>query len=55
MKKIEQKKMKCSKWFESLRNTICREIETLEESKSKFKRKNGLETQKVLSAWVVVK
>ena len=41
MKKIEHKKMKCSKWFESLRNTICREIETLEESKSKFKRKIG--------------
>ena len=46
MKKIEQKKMKCSKWFKSLRNTICREIETLEESKSKFKRKKWLRDPK---------
>ena len=46
MKKIKQKKIKCSKWFKSLRNTICREIETLEESKSKFKRKKWLRDPK---------
>ena len=39
MKKIEQNKIMCSKWFQSLRNLICKEIEALEESSVKFKRK----------------
>ena len=32
MKKIEQNKIMCSKWFQSLRNLICKEIEELEEA-----------------------
>ena len=39
MKKIEQNKIMCSKWFQSLRNLICKEIEALEEGSVKFKRK----------------
>ena len=47
MKKIEENKILCSKWFESLRNAICIEIERLEESKSRFKKKkSGFEIQK---------
>ena len=39
MKKIDQNKSTCSKWFKALRNLICKEIEALEESNCKFKRK----------------
>ncbi len=39
MKKIDQNKIMCSEWFQSLRNKICNEIEALEESTNKFKRK----------------
>ena len=55
MKKIEQNKIMCSKWFQSLRNLICKEIEALEGSSVKFKRKSGLEIRMVQKTWVVVK
>ena len=46
MKKIEQHKIKCSDWFESLRNSICKEIERLEESQCKFSKKKWLRDPK---------
>ena len=41
MKKIEQNKILCSEWFQTLRKTICEEIEKLEDSNCKFSKKNG--------------
>ena len=46
MKKIEQHKIKCSDWFKSLRNSICKEIERLEESQCKFSKKKWLRDPK---------
>ena len=46
MKKIEQHKIKCSDWFKSLRNSICKEIERLEESQFKFIKKKWLRDPK---------
>ena len=40
MKKIEEKKKICSKWFKTLRNSICKELEDIEKSDEKFKRKS---------------
>ena len=48
MKKIEQHKIKCSDWFKSLRNSICKEIERLEESQFKFIKKKWLRDPKGL-------
>ncbi len=42
MKKIEENKKLCSEWFELLRNRICKEIQGLEEGKSKFIKKKWL-------------
>ena len=38
MKKSKKKKI-CSKWFKNLRNSICKELEDIEKSDEKFKRK----------------
>ena len=40
MKKIEERKKICSKWFKNLRNSICKELEDIEKSDEKFKRKS---------------
>ena len=46
MKKIEQNKILCSEWFQTLRKTICEEIEKLEDSNCKFSRKKWLRDPK---------
>ena len=46
MKKIEQNKILCSEWFQTLRKTICEEIEKLEDSNCKFSKKKWLRDPK---------
>ena len=43
MKKIDDKKKISSEWFKELRDKICQELEKLEISGKKFKKKNGTE------------
>ena len=39
MKKIEDKKKKiCNEWFKELRNSICKELQSFENTKIKFKK-----------------
>ena len=44
MKKIDQNKIMCSEWFQSLRNKICNEIEALKKVLINLKEKSQ-ETQ----------
>ena len=43
LKSIKQKIAR--NWFKSLQDLICQDIEKIEKSKNKFKKKNGLEVQ----------